>query len=494
MNIFLLVASACQILFVLFYLYYVYHHEIGFVVVFLGLFTFLNCIPFLLITFQVQGVFDFWNFIATNYQNKYVLDFGDGIWPEMVILALQALFWVGVIFASSVSHWGLRYFPQIKFNSLKDLSLNEDNFRRFLVITLVLGGIVLGYKITRFIITQDFPLYVYFLEACGRTFAQISLDNSANRDVPYLFLPSVDRQFYRILAPLSAVMMFALYRYSGRRVFLGLLVIMVFLAAFFNIGVLKRTPLLYLGLWLVLFFVIYQHGSIMARTIYSMVIIFPALLLLSYGQHSLFCTPETGLIEKQTSVEIEVHLKPERKSFHGIRKLFGRVLAGEAVGSYLAFEHLGSTIDHTGLYFVKNYLKRVIGVNVQTHGEFWLATVSGKDSLRGSSALSIFAEAYLFFGFWPMAFTGLGVGFLLRYADLLLAGIGEFNVLRPIAAGLIVTIGTMSVKGFLPQFFTGGTLVLLTTGFCLFVLFRFKGIWPSVSWLDQSDGNTKVST
>ncbi len=156
-----------------------------------------------------------------------------------------------------------------------------------------------------------------------------------------------------------------------------------------------------------------------------------------------------------------------------VTSVAGRVLIGDSIENYFAAEHVGTTYSFVGPRFMHNYMRRVVGRKAETLAEFWYAEVSGNRGTAGSASLGMFMECFFAFGLGATVLVAFWMGALLVTLDRAILHQASWPM-QPFIAALVVTVGTMSVKGFFSMFFTGGTLLLLCLAATTFVVQKFR--------------------
>ena len=280
----------------------------------------------------------------------------------------------------------------------------------------------------RHYVVPDFPL---FSVVSGDNLRDVAFYYGSSTSAPWIFLPSINSQFYRIAMPFVFFFLLYVVKLSPKKpktTIYILLIISGLLMVVLNFGTFKRTPILYLLVWLFVFFNGYQKIKIGKSFRYIGVIFGLLILITMYYSHN------------TSSV---------------LSNLMARFLIGEAIGEFLAVEHFGSTFDYMIFDIPYKYLQKVAGQDVMTFSQEWKIRVGGS---RGYTSIGIVAELYASFGWWSVLLFA-------PFTLLILKLDKAFKIYRntaywPVLSGVIVVLSFMMIKGFFAQLFTGGVITL----------------------------------
>jgi hypothetical protein len=399
--------------------------RLGLYTCFYGVFCVLIVIPFYLIFAEVQGVIHLEEIVGKSADAKVTLDVGNGFRPLMWVCLAQACYLAGGYFVMNTTT------PALTAPKLEPTSM------MYLGVGLAIFGIC--YTLIRFWLVPDFPLFVLLTTGSTESLRDLSFEYATRKDVPYIFLPSINANVRRILLPVAAFLLGRSATHSDNKFVKILYRITLVLAITVIVGQFKRAPLCYIVLWCVL----QRHAFADIRRLGRIMVVSAVLIIIMIGI--------TGTYQQGDEFDL----------MKAVLSLFWRLFVGEAIGEFLALEHHGITYDYRGLEIFQTYFQKVIGADIMTFSEYWKAEVGGK---RGYMAVGVITEIFISVG--PMAATVLWAltGMCLVGFDRLLMRYNSDDH-RPFIAGLIVVFAFSSVKGGLSQFFTGGGLVLLVLYF-----------------------------
>ena len=306
--------------------------------------------------------------------------------------------------------------------------------KHLLIFSILIGFICLFYLLLREYFVQDFPLFHLLKGGTGEALRDIAF-NHGSKKTSYIFLPSINRQFYRIGLPFSALLSVFIFKQSSinersikwkafaSALFFG------FLSLVFNLGTFKRTPIVYLIVIILIYTCFYKKFSLSISTLTKILLFLFAVLsislLFTYAYVQEFPAAFLGLLY--------------------------RVLIGESIGEYLALSHFGDTFQIDPWLIYPSYLMKVFGFDSITFSELWKQLVGGS---RGYTSVGIFTEMYISFGYLciiPVA----AYGFFVSVLDSSFVNFSGTQF-KPVISILITTLAFASIKGLFSQFFTGG--------------------------------------
>ncbi len=389
------------------------------------IYTLLIGIPFFIIFAEVQDIFYISKIINRGLEAKVTLHLNDGIRPITYMLIFNFIYlFVGTI--------GLFQFQETKVLKPKiDIEYSEKVYR-LVKIALAISFL---YIFIRYIFYPDFPLFVLLKHGFSNdaVLRDVAFSYSHNHNIPYIFLPSINSQFYRILIPVSFFLL--LYYYENYETSFNTKILLIFTlitVVALNFGTFKRTPILYLSTWFILYKYMYIDDLKSLLKIVNFVLITVVVLIFI-----------TALYTDKDMQSI-------------LLNLLARFAVGEAIGEFLAIEHFGTTFDYMYFDIFTVYFQKILGMDVMTFSELWKILTGGT---RGYTSIGVIAEFIVSFGYLSIVYFILFSATLIKIDTLFKQNSNSFY--RPIIAGLITVISFMSVKGFFAQLFTGGTVVLL---------------------------------
>ncbi len=389
------------------------------------IYTLLIGIPFFIIFAEVQDIFYISKIINRGLEAKVTLHLNDGIRPITYMLIFNFIYlFVGTI--------GLFQFQETKVLKPKiDIEYSEKVYR-LVKIALAISFL---YIFIRYIFYPDFPLFVLLKHGFSNdaVLRDVAFSYSHNHNIPYIFLPSINSQFYRILIPVSFFLL--LYYYENYETSFNTKILLIFTlitVVALNFGTFKRTPILYLSTWFILYKYMYIDDLKSLLKIVNFVLITVVVLIFI-----------TALYTDKDMQSI-------------LLNLLARFAVGEAIGEFLAIEHFGTTFDYMYFDIFTVYFRKILGMDVMTFSELWKILTGGT---RGYTSIGVIAEFIVSFGYLSIVYFILFSATLIKIDTLFKQNSNSFY--RPIIAGLITVISFMSVKGFFAQLFTGGTVVLL---------------------------------
>lgn len=388
---------------------------ITFYTVFFLIYDMLVFIPFYLIYLDVQGVFELDAILGRTVDAKTVLSMGSGIRPLLLGITFSVVYFcVGEVF-------------QYKNNHLVEKrNISSGKIFKFVVPIFI---VAVTYTVIRYVFVPDFPLFAL---ASGEKLRDIAFHYGSNVSVPWLFLPSINSQAYRIAIPFTFVFLLYLRSVDDRfrmGVYKYLFYISGTMAFVLSFGTFKRTPMLYLLTWLFVFKYGYTKIKV-SKLIGYWILLFSLLLLIT-----------TFYSEDSSSA---------------FRNMLSRFLVGEAIGEYLALTHFGSSFDYQYFRIPFDYVQKIFGLDVITFSERWKIMVGGS---RGYTSIGVVAEVFVSIGWWssivffPMTILIIKIDSIFRKY--------RSTEYWPAISGMIVVCSFMAVKGFFAQLFTGGVVTLV---------------------------------
>jgi len=391
------------------------------------IYTLLIGIPFFIIFAEVQDIFYISKIIDRGLEAKVTLHLNDGIRPITYLLIFNFIY-------LSIGTIGLFKFKKTHILKHKIDIEYANKVYRLIKVSLF---ITFSYIFIRYIFYPDFPLFVLLKHGFSNDFVlrDLAFSYGHNHNVPYIFLPSINSQFYRILLPVSFFTL--LYYYQNYKTSYSTKVLLIFtlvMVIALNFGTFKRTPILYLSTWFILYLYMYIDDLKALAKIFLFVIFTIIVLVLITALYS------------------------DKDAHTIILNILARFAVGEAIGEFLAIEHFGTTFEYMNFDILTLYMQKVMGMDVQTFSEIWKIWTGGT---RGYTSIGVIAEFIVSFGYLSIIYFVFFTASLIQLDIFFKANSNSFN--RPIIAGLITVISYMMVKGFFAQLFTGGVIVLIFT-------------------------------
>ena len=390
------------------------------------IYTLLIGIPFFIIFAEIENIFLISNLLNRTIDAKVSLPMNDGLRPIIFLLVFNFIY----LLVGSI------YMFRFKYIEIRILSLTDSMANKIFRYAKILFIMSLLYIVIRYVFYPDFPLFALLKNGFDDAILRdVAFYYGSNTDLPYIFLPSINSQFFRILIPVSFfIILFYSKNYKSSYTIKLLLFMCLFIVIGLNLGTFKRTPILYLSTWFILYQYMYSNNKSLLKIIKYVVLTIFVLIAIT----ALYTDKEMGVI---------------------LANLLTRFAIGEAIGEFLAIEHFGTTFDYMYFDIFTVYFQKVLGMDVMTFSELWKILVGGT---RGYTSIGVIAEFIVSFGylsvFYFMFFT-----VLIIKLDLLFKKYSG-TIYRPIIAGLITFISFMMVKGFFAQLFTGGVLTLILVG------------------------------
>ncbi len=389
------------------------------------IYTLLIGIPFFIIFAEVQDIFYISKIINRGLEAKVTLHLNNGFRPITYMLIFNFIY----LLMGTIAFFQFQETKVIK--SKTDIEYAKKVYK-LVKIALLVSFI---YIFIRYIFYPDFPLFVLLKSGFSNDaiLRDVAFSYSHNHNIPYIFLPSINSQFYRILIPVSFFLLLYYTQnykttYSTKILLFFTLIIVIAL----NFGTFKRTPTLYLSTWFILYKYMYIDDLKTLFKIVNFVLITVIILIFITSLYS-------------------------DKDMHTILlNLLARFAVGEAIGEFLAIEHFGTTFDYMYFDIFTVYFQKILGMDVMTFSELWKILTGGT---RGYTSIGVIAEFIVSFGYLSILYFVLFSAVIIKLDIFFKKNSNSFY--RPIIAGLITVISFMSVKGFFAQLFTGGTVVLL---------------------------------
>lgn len=400
-------------------------------------FTIALLIPFLVIFCYASGWFDLMHILGVPPSDRKLLPFGGSPKPVLFILLAHSLFVIGAMAVTALDR-------RLQPAAAPIRALDAAGWSRHGRFALACLAIALGYIAVRAVLVPDFPLFVLLGGSRGDSrLRDIAYAYGSNRNAPWIFLPSIHSQFYRILLPLSALSLLGAWRFGGRKPWVFACAVAALAASFgMSCGTLKRTPLIYLFFWIGCWWCLQRPFTrrMALRVALSLALLAAAMVAITsgYGERQ----------QKLTSDAVWGNL-------------VSRVVYGESVSDYLAVQHHPGTFPHRGIGLFSPYVAKMMGQkNARSFSQTWKMDYT-KGTGRGFDAVGAFTEWFVAFGWTAAALVSLLFGATLAWIDCRLLRRGIADDERPFIAGLVSVVASMSVKGMLAQFFTGGACVIL---------------------------------
>lgn len=400
------------------------------------IYTFLIGIPFFIIFAEIENVYLISSILGRAIDAKVTLSLGNGYKPITYLLIFNFIYlFFGSIYSYEIS---------VKTKYLK---LNSSKKKKIFRFSKYLFIVSICYIAIRYVYYPDFPLFVVLKSGFSEAvFRDLAFFYGSNTNIPYVFLPSVNSQFYRILLPVSFFLILYYYEnYNKTTQTKILLIFVLILVVILNFGTFKRTPILYLSIWFIVYKYMYSDDLKIFKKIFSnlLITVFSLIFITSLYSNTSF---ETVVLN-----------------------LFSRLAIGEAIGEFIAIEHYGTTFEYLFFDIPTSYIKKVLGMNVITFSEQWKILSGGT---RGYTSIGIIAELIISFGKLSILFF-IFFTILILKLDLLFKKYKN-TVYRPLIAGVITIMSFMMVKGFFAQLFTGGVLVLIIVMFRINFIIKGK--------------------
>ncbi len=395
------------------------------------IYTLLIGIPFFIIFAEVQDIFYISKIINRGLEAKVTLHLNDGIRPITYMLIFNFIY----LFMGTIAVFQFQDTKVIK--SKIDIEYAKKVYK----LVKIALSISFLYIFVRYIFYPDFPLFVLLKNGFSNDaiLRDLAFSYGHNHNIPYIFLPSINSQFYRILIPVSFFLLLYYYKnyktpYTTKILLFFTLIIVLSL----NLGTFKRTPILYLSTWFILYRYMYIDDLKALLKIVNFLLITVIVLI--------FITTLYTDKDMQTI----------------LLNLLARFAVGEAIGEFLAIEHFGTTFDYMYFDIFGVYFQKILGMDVMTFSELWKILTGGT---RGYTSIGVIAEFVVSFGYLSILYFILFSAVIIKLDILFKKNSTSFY--RSIIAGLITVISFMSVKGFFAQLFTGGTVILLLVYFIM---------------------------
>jgi len=390
------------------------------------IYTLLIGIPFFIIFAEVQDIFYISEVIGRALDAKVTLSLGTGIIPVTYMLIFNFIY-------LTIGSFGVKEFvntPVLEYKNSKEYARRIYKFAKILLV------ISLIYIFIRYIFYPDFPLFALIKHGFSAdvVLRDVAFSYSHKHNMPYIFLPSINSQFYRILIPVSFFLILHYYKTINDKKDMSIKVLLIFtlfITVALNFGTFKRTPILYLSTWFILYLYMYVDDIKALRNIFIFVIVTIVVLVFIT---SLYSDKDLGTITSN---------------------LLARFAVGEAIGEFLAIEHFGNSFDYMYFDIFTVYFKKVLGFDVMTFSELWKIMTGGT---RGYTSIGVIAEFIVSFGYASIIYFILYTALIIKLDIFFKKNSNSFY--RPIIAGIITVISFMTVKGFFAQLFTGGVIIL----------------------------------
>ncbi|HHD80466.1 MAG TPA: oligosaccharide repeat unit polymerase [Campylobacterales bacterium] len=395
------------------------------------IYTLLIGIPFFIIFAEVQDIFYISKIIDRGLEAKVALHLNDGIRPITYLLIFNFIY-------LSIGTIGLFEFKKSKVLKPK---MDIEYANRVYALIKVALIITFTYIFIRYIFYPDFPLFVLLKNGFSSDFIlrDLAFSYGHNHNIPYIFLPSINSQFYRILLPVSFFTL--LYYYQNYKTSYNTKLLLIFtlvMVIALNFGTFKRTPILYLSTWFIIYLYMYIDDLKALAKIFIFVTLTIIVLVLITALYS------------------------DKDAHTIILNILARFAVGEAIGEFLAIEHFGTTFEYMNFDILTLYIQKVMGMDVMTFSEIWKILTGGT---RGYTSIGVIAEFIVSFGYISIIYFIFFTASIIQLDIFFKANSNSFN--RPIIAGLITVISYMMIKGFFAQLFTGGVIVLIFVYFIM---------------------------
>ncbi len=388
------------------------------------IYTLLIGIPFFIIFAEVQDIFYISKVIGRALDAKVTLSLGDGTIPITYMLIFNFIY-------LTIGTVGINEFKNTKVLEYK---IDIEYANKIYALSKIIILISFTYIFIRYIFYPDFPLFVLIKHgfSADAILRDVAFTYSHRHNIPYIFLPSINSQFYRILIPVSFFLILHYYYNIKTGFTLKLFLIFALVVTIaLNFGTFKRTPILYLSTWFILYQYMYLDDvKSLVKIVYFVIITVLILIFIT----TLYTDKDLQII---------------------LSNLLARFAVGEAIGEFLALEHFGTTFDYMYLDIFTVYFQKILGFDVMTFSELWKILTGGT---RGYTSIGVIAEFIVSFGYISILYFTLFTALIIKLDTIFKKNSKTFY--RPIIAGLITVISFMMIKGFFAQLFTGGVVVL----------------------------------
>lgn len=382
-------------------------------------------LPFYLFYLDINGYISFVEILGRTIDSKMALSPGNGNKPIIITLMFYFSFLIGSLI-------GLTTKTNDKIN-LKPVYIKIKTYKN---LAIFIAFISIFYITIRNWYADDFPLFKLLSGRGTELLRDIAFEYTSNHTLPFVFLPSINAQFFRILLPLGALMLLTYSQHTNNKKYYYYFLLLIIISFIMNFGLLKRMPVIFLLMWILIYYNAYKHlGTRIIKVIVLLIFIFFILSLI------------TSLYAKEFNL------------MNGIFGLLFRIFAGEAIGEFLALEYFGSQYEYMYFDILITYFEKIIGLDVMTFSEYWKQII-GLPGARGYTSVGFMTETYISVGNVALVYYFLS-GYLMLKIDLFFKSTHKIYI--PFISGIIMVIGFSSVKGLLSQFFTGGTLFLLVS-------------------------------
>lgn len=396
--------------------------KIGFFSMFFLVYTLFIYISTLLITLDINGILSL-SFIGKDVTSHYRASFGKDDISILILTTLyQALLLIGGMFAYSLK-------GSVKARSENNLKVKRTDNRVPTIVTMLL--ICITYTIIRIVITKDFPLYIMLTHGINQAVRDVAFEYASNRSVPFLFLPSIFQNFYRVLIPFLALLLISISHTSAKKI-KYFAYAALFYALILNIGSMKRAPIIYMLMW----FFVYLNLFNTRKTLWFL------------GKSSILFIVIMSIITYFYSGNV----------IESVISTLARIFVIEGLSEYLALFHFGNDFDHLYHKLPLFYINRIISSDSISFSEWWKYSITDATT-RGYSSIGILAELWVMAGYISLLFIPV-IGYLLYRADYKVSKtVDAFST--SFISGLIIIIAFSAVKGIFSQMLAGGGLLLI---------------------------------
>lgn len=438
----------------------------------------LYVIGFLVIGFNPTG--PIWHYSAHDYNLNFIFPLGTGEKPLFIISIINTCIFLGIIIAQKIPF----LFSHSENNQPSEKSIFYFGIILFLICTL--------YELARLCYIQDLPLMALFLKG-GRA-RDVAIEWGLNKNIPWLFYSSIERQFLQILLPLSSLFLYSAYKKNKdlKRYFL----ISFFTTIFFLFSILKKTPLILYGFSIVSFCLLYKNKitdkifllcgvGIIGFGLIGMSIIhyshnFPAF----FSNNNPISKSAESIALKKTNVittlpkqfksskipidfskNMDLEIKKYNRKHYPPRPTTGlwnyiicRIFVCEMISSFVLCENEELRNFYVEYKPFETYLQKILGTKNKTIYEIMFNVLSGLPN-GGAISISAFLEFYFLWGVLGLGICIASFILLIKLDIYLLRNKNEIWI-------CFCAIGTSPLiqfffKGSLTGLFTGGLLTLL---------------------------------
>lgn len=469
----------------------------------------LSFIVFYVIGFLVVGLnpdSSIWGYLEPDIRRHLAFPLGTGDSQIRFITMVNSSLLIG-IFIGLFTTSGTLLFNK----KLRSIPPKNENFIMPLAWFFFIG--TLCYEALRLYFVPNLPLYKLILGNSSTGALRILGDQwLSEKNIPWIFLPSIYMQFLQFFLPLASLLFYMNYDLKKTKSSFYIFLLSLIVNFFNMLTIFKRGPFIMFGVCLFLVFILYSKKISLKNCFTPISAIFIILfglfgmtqlqrmdfshlcsdkpekssfqLSIDGKSKSIFEFSEKTFKTSKIPLDFNSDMQKSLREYHD--KLYGNMerptaysTISSSLSRVLVIEML-ATFAIVGneelMEFVKtqnpfyNYIRKIFDPNVKNIYEIMLCVLEGQ-YCKGSTTISFFLEAFIFYGNFSIVLF-IMIGYLLIRFDSFVVNKLDMSFI-PVIVLLNLVIAHAPLKGLMTTIFTVGGISSLFL-FFIFYTFFFK--------------------